>query len=141
MLPINRVRVESSLSVVEFFLAYLGPCASQRPLSGQIGTNVPRKTSQGPKNQTMDRTPGQKSFLFSFFCRRKCGRDRRPNFKIGRRKETVPCGRKLNCTIVYICVLYQAAVRPSTVFPFSIIAFSLLSCSYSSSVGALSSRV
>jgi hypothetical protein len=33
-----RVRVESSLSVVEFFLAYLGPCASQRPLSGQIGT-------------------------------------------------------------------------------------------------------
>jgi hypothetical protein len=45
-----------------------------------------------------------KKVFFFFFCRRKCGRDRRPNFKIGRRKETVPCGRKLYYSI-YMCAL------------------------------------
>jgi hypothetical protein len=73
----------------------------------------PRKTSQGPKHQTLDRTPGQKKFSFLFFfCRRKCGRDRRPNFKIGRRKETVSCGRKLSYSIyIYVCSIKRPCVR------------------------------
>jgi hypothetical protein len=48
------------------------------------------KSSQGPKYQTLDRTPGRKSL---FFRRRNCGRNRRPNS----RTRTPSHGRRLAC--------------------------------------------